>query len=90
MHTTIKVTFTGQTLGDFAGSLHLTSELNTFSVSVSARVVPAVSSLESQDSMFPALSLGAASRLSLGNVSRGSLGAISRSSLAPSPDVKPQ
>lgn len=91
MHTTIKVIFTGQTLGDYVGSLHLTSELNTFTVTISARVVPAVSSLESQDSMFAAMSLGAASRMSLGNVSRGSISAspINRSSLVASPDVRP-
>ena len=72
MHTTIKVTFTGQALGDFEGSVHLTSELNTFTVSVSARVVPAMSSLESQDSMFPSMSLGA----------------VSRGSVSASPDMK--
>ena len=53
METGIKVTFTGSALGDFSGELHVSSELNTFAVSVSAQVVPNVSHLESQDSMFP-------------------------------------
>lgn len=52
METTIKVTFTGQAIGDFSGELHVRSEFNTFAVSVSAKVVPNVCHLESQDSMF--------------------------------------
>ena len=80
MHTTINVTFTGQALGHYTGSVHLTSELNTFSVSVSAKVEPAMSSLESLDSMFPSMSLG--------GVSRGSIAGINRGSIAGTPDLE--
>ena len=52
MEASIKVTFTGKAIGDFSGELHVSSEFNTFAVSVSAKVVPSVSHLESQDSMF--------------------------------------
>ena len=54
METSIKVTFTGQAIGEYAGELHVSSEINTFAISVSARVVPNASQLESQDSMFAA------------------------------------
>lgn len=57
METSIKVTFTGKDIGDYASELRLSSEMNTFAVSISAKVVPSVSHLESQDSMsnmFPA------------------------------------
>ena len=52
MVASIKVTFTGKAIGDFFGKLHVSSELNTFTVLVSAKVVPNVAHLESQDSMF--------------------------------------
>ena len=52
METNILVKITGTYLGDFSGELHLSSEMNTFAITVAARVVPNVSHLESQDSMF--------------------------------------
>ena len=58
METRIVVTFTGKDMGDFSGELHVSSEMNTFAVTVSAKVVANVSHLESQDSMFPSDALG--------------------------------
>ena len=52
MEASIKVTFTGKAIGDYSGELRVSSEFNTFAVSVSAKVVPSVSHLESQGSMF--------------------------------------
>lgn len=52
MESSIKVTFTGKDIGDYSGELHVSSEFNTFSVSVFAKVMPSGSQLESQDSMF--------------------------------------
>ncbi|KAL0038853.1 hypothetical protein WJX79_010718 [Trebouxia sp. C0005] len=52
METKIKVTFSATELGNFSAQLNVSSELNTFALSVTAKVVPSVSHLESQDSMF--------------------------------------
>lgn len=52
METSIKVTFTAKEVGDFSADLYVSSEINTFSLSVSAKVAPVMSHLESQDSMF--------------------------------------
>jgi len=52
METKIKVTFSAKELGNFSAELHVSSEINTFALSVIAKVVPSVSHLESQDSMF--------------------------------------
>ncbi|DBA96914.1 hypothetical protein WJX82_005465 [Trebouxia sp. C0006] len=52
METKIKVTFVATELGNFSAQVHVSSELNTFALSVIAKVVPSVSHLESQDSMF--------------------------------------
>ncbi len=50
MERDVKVSFTGKEVGDFIAELHVSSEINTFAVTVSAKVVPSVSHLESQDS----------------------------------------
>ena len=74
MHMPIKVTLTGAALGDFEGFVKLTSELNIFSIKVTARILPSMSSLESQDSLFPGMSLNDIRRASLTpDVKRGSL-----------------
>ena len=52
METSIKLSFTAKEVGDFMAELHVSSEINTFAVMVTAQVVPIVSHLESQDSMF--------------------------------------
>lgn len=85
MHTPIKVTLTGAALGDFEGSVNLTSELNTFSIKVTARILPSMSSLESQDSLLPGMSLNDIKRASLTpDIKRASLTPdIKRASLVP-------
>ena len=55
METSIKVTFTAKEVGDFSADLHVSSEINTFSLSVSAKVAPVMSHLESQDSIFASM-----------------------------------
>ncbi|KAL3155549.1 Sperm-associated antigen 17 [Trebouxia sp. C0009 RCD-2024] len=53
METSIKITFQSKDVGDYSGELHVSSEFNTFSVTVSAKVIPSESQLESQDSELP-------------------------------------
>ena len=53
IETSIKITFHGTDIGDYSGELHVSSELNTFAISVSAKVIPSDSQLQSQDSQFP-------------------------------------
>ncbi|KAL3138722.1 Sperm-associated antigen 17 [Trebouxia sp. C0010 RCD-2024] len=53
METSIKITFQSKDIGDYSGELHVSSEFNTFAVTVSAKVIPRDSQLESQDSELP-------------------------------------
>ena len=53
METDVQVSFAAKEVGDFHAELHVSSELNVFAVTVSAKVVPDEVHIESQDSMFP-------------------------------------
>ena len=52
METDIKVSFTATEVGDFQTDLHVSSEVNVLSITVSAKVQPDDVPLETQDSMF--------------------------------------